>query len=370
MNNGDDARNATEAGDMATDEHRAGISQLSFQRLVETIADGVLVVDLAGDVLYANPAAGQIFGQPTEKLVHVPLGRPVVSGEATELTVHRPSGPPAEVEMRVVELGWDGHAALLASLRDVSAQRAADERRRQSQKMEAIGRLAAGIIHDFNNLLAVFDSGVKLLERQLEQDPTHPNVKLLLDQLRKRIGNGGALTQQLLAFSRRQTLAPETIDINERIESLTRLLEQTLGSGVKVRRNLGADPNEVHIDANQLDVALLNLAVNARDAMAGHGTLSIETSNAIDERGDLDTAATSFVRITVRDDGCGMSQETVAQVFEPFFTTKPEGEGTGLGLSQVYGFVHQSGGHVRIDSKLGEGTSIHLFLPYAADGGD
>ncbi|MGK9055486.1 two-component system sensor histidine kinase NtrB [Neorhizobium petrolearium] len=350
---------------MAAEEHLAGISQLSFQRLIENIADGVLVVDLSGDVLYANPAAAQIFGQPVEKLLHVPLGRPVVSGETAELTVPRPGKPPAEVEMRVVELGWDGHAALLASLRDVSAQRAADERRRQSQKMEAIGRLAAGIIHDFNNLLTVFDSGVKLLERQLKRDPAHPNVNLLLDQLRKRIENGGALTQQMLAFSRRQALAPETIDINERVESLTRLLEQTLGSEVTVCRNLTPELGEVHIDANQLDVAILNLAVNARDAMEGRGTLTIETGNASGELEDMDTATTSFVRVTVRDSGCGMSQETLAQVFEPFFTTKPEGEGTGLGLSQVYGFVHQSGGHVRIDSSLGKGTSVHLFLPYA-----
>ena len=356
-------RNTTQNAGISTEGHLADISRFSFERVIENIADGILVVDLSGAVLYANPAAAQIFGQPLEKLLHVPLGRPVVSGETTEITIHRPGKSSAQVEMRVVELGWDGHAALLASLRDVSAQRAADERLRQSQKMEAVGRLAAGIVHDFNNLLAVFDSGLKLLEKQLAEDPAHPKVGFFLEELRRRTENGGALTQQLLAFSRRQSLAPEIIDVNERIEALTNLLERTLGRGVKIHRDLHPELERAHIDPNQLDVAILNLAVNARDAMAGDGTLTIETGSVSDDLEGSRSSKGSFVRVTVRDTGCGMSQDTLARVFEPFFTTKPEGEGTGLGLSQVYGFVHQSGGLVRIDSAVGKGTNVHLFLP-------
>lgn len=340
----------------------AGFSQGSFQRLVENMADGILVVDLDGSVLYANPAAAAIFGKPVESLLHVPLGRPVVSGDIAEIQVRRPGKSPAEVEMRVVEIGWDGDDALLASLRDVSAQRAAQEIQRQSQKMEAIGRLAAGIVHDFNNILAVIQAGVRLLQKQIADNPSGPKVELLLSELLKRTQNGSALTQQLLAFSRRQELSPETVDLNERLEGLSTLLDQTLGSGISVCKNLDPTLEHVHIDANQLEVAILNLAVNARDAMAGKGKLTIETSNAPDGAEGIANPA-PFIRVTVTDTGCGMSKETIAQVFEPFFTTKPSGNGTGLGLSQVYGFVTQSGGHVRIDSEVGRGTSVNLFLP-------
>ena len=354
---------ATEILQAGEDEPLAGLSQLSFQRLIENIADGILVVDLAGTVLYANPAAANIFGKPVENLLHVPLGRPVVAGDIAEIRVWRPGKPPAEVEMRVVEIGWNGDAALLASLRDVSAQRATAERQRQLQKLEAIGRLAAGIVHDFNNLLAVFESGLNLLEKQLAVDPVDPKVGMLVNEMRARAKNGGALTQQVLAFSRRQTLSPEVIDINARIESMTHLFEGTLGRGIQLQTILAPQIDPIAIDANQFDVALLNLAINARDAMDGRGSLTVETSNVSgDFKGSPNTEG-SFVRVSVSDTGCGMSKEILTQVFEPFFTTKGEGQGTGLGLSQVYGFVHQSGGHVRIDSELGKGTSVHLFLP-------
>lgn len=343
-----------------------GISHSSFGLLVENTADGILVVDLSGAVLYANPAAAEIFGHPVEELLHVPLGRPVVSGETAEITIHRAGRKPTEVEMRVVEIAWDGEPALLASLRDVSAQRAREERLRQSQKLEAIGRLAAGIVHDFNNLLAVVESGLRLLERQLAHDPADPKVAQLIEEMFKRTQNGGALTQQLLAFSRSQPLTPEIVDLNMRIEGLTSLLKQTLGRGVTIGLDLDAALGPVRIDANQFDIAILNLAVNARDAMERRGTLTLETGDDADRFEDAHLpAGVSFMRVTVRDTGCGMSKEVLAQVFEPFFTTKGDGEGTGLGLSQVYGFVSQSGGQVHIESAVNEGTSVHLFLPQA-----
>jgi signal transduction histidine kinase len=229
-----------------------------------------------------------------------------------------------------------------------------------------MGRLAAGVVHDFNNLLAVFDSGVNLLEKQLAADPSSPRVGVLVEELRKRVRNGGVLTQQLLAFSRRQSLSPELTDINKRIESLTALLEGTLGGGITICRKLDASLGRVQIDPDQLDVAILNLAINARDAMDGSGTLTIETSDRHDDVQDVPDTGMSFIRVTVADTGCGMSKEILAQVFEPFFTTKPVGQGTGLGLSQVYGFVNQSGGNVRIDTEVSKGTRVHLFLPSAA----
>jgi len=348
------------------DSRLTGISQPSFRLLIENTADGILVVDHSGAVLYANPAAEQILAHPREELLHIPLGRPVAAGETTEITVRRPGGKSADVEMRVVQVSWDGKPALLASLRDISARRAQEERQRQSQKLEAVGRLAAGIVHDFNNLISVFEAGLRLLERQLAQDPNDPKVATLIEEMLKRTQNGSALTQQLLAFSRRQPLSPQVTDLNERIRSLTSLLERTLGNGVDIRLDLAPKLSPALIDPNQFDTAILNLAVNAKDAMTGMGILTIETGQDIPhDVEELDNAAVPFSRITIRDTGCGMSKEVLAQVFEPFFTTKSEDKGTGLGLSQVYGFVRQSGGHVHIDSEVGNGTHIHLFFPCA-----
>ena len=343
----------------------AHINQLSFQRLIETTADGVLVVDPSGAVLYANPAAEQIFGHSKDELLNIPLGRPVSAGEIAELTVRRPGKKPAEVEMRVVEFSWDGQPAILASLRDVSARRAHEERRRQSQKLEAIGRLSAGLVHDLNNLLGVFDAGLRLLRKQIAEDPADPKIDMLIEEMLKRAKSGGALTQQLLAFSRRQPLTPVAVDLNARMESLTNLLKQTLGGGVQIETRLDPALGPVLIDANQFDAALLNLAANGRDAMGGQGVLTIETCGAPSDLEDLPSAGAGYVRVTVADSGSGMSEDVLAQAFEPFFTTKGEGDGTGLGLSQVYGFVRQSGGQVRIDSEVGTGTRVHLFLPRA-----
>jgi signal transduction histidine kinase len=354
-----------EVADLGNDSQRTSMSQPSFRLLIENAADGILVVDLHGAVLYANPAAAQIFGQPLDQLLHVPLGRPMVSGQTAEITVARPGGKPAEVEMRVVEVVWEGQRTLLATLRDVSARRMQEERQRQSQKLEAIGRIAAGIVHDFNNLIAVFDSGLRLLEKKLASNPADPKIGPLIEEMLKRTQNGTALTQQLLAFSRRQSLAPETVDLNERVGALASILDRTLGAAIRVDLQLDPALGPVRIDANQLDVAILNLSLNAKHAMADGGTLAIETSNAPADLEDLKNLSGSFVRLTLRDTGHGMSKSVLAQAFEPFFTTKSDGEGTGLGLSQVHGFVHQSGGHIRIESEVGKGTSVHLFLPRA-----
>jgi signal transduction histidine kinase len=350
----------------STEFRSGGISQQSFRALIENVADGVLVVDRNGRVLYANPAAAEILGHTREELVLAALGRPSVSGETTEITVPRPGRGPAQVEMRVVELTWDGKPALLASLRDVSLQRARDERLRQSQKLEAIGRLAAGVTHDFNNLLAVIEAGLRLLQKRLADLHSDPKVDALMEELLNRTSNGGALTQQLLAFSRQQSLTPRSVNLNARIRSLAGMLQHTLGRGISIETKLDESLGPVSVDANQLDVAILNLAVNARDAMSGRGTLTIETSKQDAPLDCAELPSRPVARITVRDTGCGMSKELCARVFEPFFTTKEDGRGTGLGLSQVYGFVTQSGGQVMIDSEIGKGTSVHVLLPRVA----
>jgi signal transduction histidine kinase/CheY-like chemotaxis protein len=234
-----------------------------------------------------------------------------------------------------------------------------EEALRQSQKMEAIGRMTGGVAHDFNNLLMIASSGLELLERT--EDPARRRI--LKDGIRQAVDRGASLTRQLLAFSRRTPLNPEVVSLSDRIEGMRVLLDRSLREDVTVRLDLPAGLWPVEVDPGQLELAVLNLAVNARDAMPEGGRISLSAENLP----GLDDGVLSgdFVRLRIADTGSGMSPETVSRVFEPFFTTKEVGKGTGLGLSQVYGFLQASGGDVRIESRLGEGTTLSLYLPRA-----
>jgi signal transduction histidine kinase/CheY-like chemotaxis protein len=257
-----------------------------------------------------------------------------------------------------------------ATLEQQVAERTAELRRneealRQSQKMEAVGQLTGGIAHDFNNLLQVIIGNLEALQRNLPEGSA---------RLQRAAGNAmagaqraAALTQRLLAFSRRQPLNPRPVDPNALVGSMSDLLHRTLGEMIAVETVRGAGVWRVEIDPTGLEAAILNLAVNARDAMPEGGRLTIETANAhLDEayvRTHNEVTPGQYVVISISDTGIGMDEATVAQAFEPFFTTKPVGQGTGLGLSQVYGFVKQSGGHLKIYSERGEGTTIKIYLP-------
>lgn len=326
-----------------------GLAPSSIRLLVENTADGILLVDPDGAVLYANAAAARIFGRRRRDLLDVSLGRPIVEGEATEITVRRPNLSPAAVELRVVEVEWNGEHALLANLRDVSLQRANEQRLRELQKLEALGKLAASIAHDFRNLIMVVQAGLRLIGSKIREGGPPEDVAILIQEIMQRTHNAEALTGQLLTFSRKQVLSPKLVDINERILSMASILGPTLGRGISIRTELDDNVGTLEIDSDQLDVALLNLAVNARDAMDGRGTLSIATGVVAGGA----ASSSHLIRITVTDTGVGMDAQTKARAFEPFFTTKGDGKGTGLGLSQVYGFVAQSGGQVRIDMSPG-----------------
>ncbi len=246
---------------------------------------------------------------------------------------------------------------------------AAEAALRQAQKMEAVGQLTGGIAHDFNNLLQIVLASLdrmrsRAARRGLETDP---EVERMIGAATQGAQRAATLTQRLLAFSRRQPLNPRPIDLNALVMNMTNLLARTMGEKVAIETRTQGDPWPVLADENQLENALLNLAVNARDAMPLGGTLRIETANVTLTEADLADADGSapgdFVRLTVSDTGSGMPPDVVARVFEPFFTTKGIGRGTGLGLSQVYGFIHQSGGHVEISSTVDVGTVIALHLP-------
>ncbi len=242
-----------------------------------------------------------------------------------------------------------------------------EEALRQSQKMEAIGQLTGGVAHDFNNLLQVILGNLERLGRRLPGGAATGGEQRLVEAATRAAGRAATLTQRLLAFSRRQPLAPKSLDLNRLVAGLLELLGRTLGETIHVETVLAGGLWRVFVDENQLENALLNLAVNARDAMPGGGKLTLETQNVgLDEayaRSQEDVRPGDYVLVSVSDSGVGMTREVLARAFDPFFTTKDIGQGTGLGLSQVYGFVRQSGGHVRIDSAPGEGASVKLYLP-------
>jgi signal transduction histidine kinase/CheY-like chemotaxis protein len=236
---------------------------------------------------------------------------------------------------------------------------------RQSQKMEAVGQLTGGIAHDFNNLLQVILGNLESLQRHLPGDSGR--LQRAANQAVNGARRAAALTQRLLAFSRRQPLDPKPIDVNSLVQGSSDLMHRTLGETIAIETVLGAGLWRVEVDPNELEAALLNLAVNARDAMPEGGKLTIETVNThIDQAyaaSHTEVLTGQYVAICISDTGVGMTVATVNQAFEPFFTTKPVGKGTGLGLSQVYGFVKQSGGHVKIYSEVGQGTTVKLYLP-------
>jgi signal transduction histidine kinase len=245
----------------------------------------------------------------------------------------------------------EANAGLLLQIRE---REKAEEALRQSQKMEALGRLTGGIAHDFNNLLMVASSGVDLLDRT--DDPKRR--KMLSEGIRQAVERGSALTRQLLVFSRRSPLRTEVLDIGERVRGLRFLLERSLREDINVVLDLPEDLWPVEADPGELELALMNLAVNARDAMPDGGTLTVSATNVVGYRSGHDV-----VCITIADTGVGMSEAVRARIFEPFFTTKEVGRGTGLGLSQVYGFMQSLGGEVSVESEVGRGTTFTLCLP-------
>jgi signal transduction histidine kinase/ActR/RegA family two-component response regulator len=240
-----------------------------------------------------------------------------------------------------------------------------DEALRQAQKMEAVGQLTGGVAHDFNNLLQIIIGNLETLERNLPETSgrLHRAVQSAMNGARR----AASLTRRLLAFSRRQPLDPKPIDVNVLVTGMSELLHRSLGETIETETVRAAGLWRVEADANELEATILNLAVNARDAMRSGGRLTIETANAyIDEAyaaGQAEVTPGQYVSISISDTGEGMDADTMARAFEPFFTTKPVGRGTGLGLSQVYGFVKQSGGHVKLYSEPGQGTTVRIYLP-------
>lgn len=295
------------------------------------------------------------------------IAAPIATGGAvvTILDTDKAKRAEQELEWRVAERTRELGEANRALVTEMTRREAAESQLRQVQKMEAIGQLTGGIAHDFNNMLAVIIGGLDLTRRRLGRGDT--DVAKFVDAAMDGARRAAVLTGRLLAFSRQQPLAPEATDANRLVGGMSELLHRSIGEAIRMETVLAAGLWRIHVDVAQLENVLLNLAVNARDAMPDGGRLTIETANCLlDEdyaRAHPGVVPGQYVMIAVTDTGVGMSEDVAARAFEPFFTTKPVGQGTGLGLSQVYGFVRQTGGHVKIYAEPGHGTTIKVYLP-------
>jgi PAS domain S-box-containing protein len=376
---------------MERDAHLASLERIRMreathsinQRIFETTVDLILVVDRKGIILRVSPSSfaivgfqsGDMIGRSAADFIHPDD----LDSTREEMRLARRGELMRNFECRyvhkdgrVVPLAWTGvwsepDEQHFFIGRDMTDRIAAEERLSRSQRLEAIGQLTGGIAHDFNNLLTVVIGSLDLLEDRVSNDPAGAEYAraALTAALR-----GAELTRQLLAFARRQSLDAKVIGINERVSATMGLLQRTIGEEIEIATTLAPDLWPAFVDPVQLESALINLAINARDAMPGGGRLTIETANTeLDDdyaRQNLDVAPGNYVMLAVSDTGSGMPPEVLARVFEPFFTTKEPGRGTGLGLSMVYGFARQSQGHVRIYSEVGYGTTVRLYVPRAA----
>ena len=371
-----------------------------YRVLIEQIQEGAFTLGVDGTVLYCNRRLAGMLGVPQERVIGLPLqsflvadGVPafmrLLEGAAdgvvrAELTLVNSGGFSLPVNLSLSQLDREEVTPLLCGvLTDLSEQRlhlrdladanhrlrteAAERERveealRQAQKMEAVGQLTGGIAHDFNNLLTIIKSSTDLLRRP---DLAEERRRRYVDAISETVDRAAKLTGQLLAFARRQALTPEVFDVDERVGRIADMLATIVGARIRIERIAVEGPCRIEADVSQFETALVNLAVNARDAMGGEGSLTL----AVHRGEEMPTIrahgarAGRFVAVSVGDSGCGIAPDVVARVFEPFFTTKDVGKGTGLGLSQVFGFAKQSGGNVDVRSELGRGTTFTLYLP-------
>jgi two-component system cell cycle sensor histidine kinase/response regulator CckA len=364
--------------DMALEEKNA-----LLKSIFEGTGDAVYIKDLEGRYVIVNPAFAKYFERPTEQIVGktaaqmfdfatarrlsetdrlvIETGRaqtfeydlPMVNGTRTFLAMKSPYQDGQGKTIGVIVVG-----------RDITEYRAMEERLRQSQKMEAIGTLAGGVAHDFNNLLMVIAGYSSVLNEALAGEP---KLRGQVEQIQKASERAAALTRQLLAFSRKQTIQPVPLNLNSAVSGVEKLLRRLIGENITITTHLEPEIGVIKADAGQIEQVILNLAVNARDAMLDGGKLALETRHTeigVGRNGRSETIKPGlYVELSVSDTGIGMDSQTQTHIFEPYFTTKPSGKGTGLGLSTVYGIVQQAGGYVTFSSKIGVGTIFRILLP-------
>ncbi len=373
--------------DLHASEERIRMSERRFEDLFESAPDAIVITDRQGTILLVNAQTKSMFGWTREELV----GRPVellvpqsarkghvalregyledvvprsMSGNRASLCGVRKDGSEFPVEISLSPLESDGHLVVAAAVRDVTEREQLQAQLFQAQKMESVGRLAGGVAHDFNNLLSVIIGWTEIAISELPVGhATRPSLEEVL-----RAGDRAAeITHQLLAFARRQVVRPTLFNANDLVVEMDKMLRRLVGEHIEFVTRTDPDLGTVEMDCGQLEQALMNLVVNACDAMPEGGTLTIATANvALDAaypRTAPDVPPGEYVMLSVSDSGTGMSEEVKAHLFEPFLTTKPLGKGTGLGLATCYGIVKEAGGHIAAYSEMGLGTTMKLYLP-------
>jgi PAS domain S-box-containing protein len=362
-------------------------SERMARAIIETALDAFIQIDLIGAITEWSPHAeamfglsrGEVLGLNLASLIFAPKSREEYRmgyarfideasrggpGHRFEIEAIRKDGTPIQIEVAMTALYRDSGIVTNAFMRDLTEKKASEEQLRQAQKMESIGQLTGGIAHDFNNMLTVITGTIDILADAVADQPQNAAIVKLISQAADR---GAALTGHLLAFARKQPLQPHQTDPNAMLADLKNLLQPTLGEQIEIETMLQGGVWPTFVDRGQLSSALVNLAVNARDAMPDGGKLTLETCNVVldynfvNRVGGIEPG--NYVMIAVSDTGSGIPEAILDKVFDPFFTTKDVGKGTGLGLSMVYGFIKQSGGHVTVYSDVGRGTTIRIYLP-------
>ncbi|HEX4533180.1 MAG TPA: ATP-binding protein [Rhizomicrobium sp.] len=347
----------------------------AFNDLFRDAPMGVAIADASGKLTETNPAFAEFFGIASvsgrmfaelvdgadTQTVTAAIAKAAAGGTVASLELRLAGGRMAQLSASPMH--GDAHCAVLY-LQDVSEQKALETKFAQAQKMQAVGKLAGGVAHDFNNLLTVIiGNSDLLLMRHTAGDPSFNEI----NEIHQNGLRAANLVRQLLAFSREQTLQPKTLALNDVVSELGQLLRRLVGEGVSVKLENASNLWPVHADESQLSNALINLVVNARDAMPKGGTVTVRTANETIAQpmafASGEMPAGEYVRIDVADTGTGIAKEHLGKIFDPFFTTKPVGQGTGLGLATVYGIVKQTGGYITVDSELGKGTAFRIYLP-------
>ena len=355
-----------------------------YQSLIDNCVDGLVIIDEKGTILEFNRSAERIFGYDANEVIgrnvgmlmpepdrsshqsyianYLSGGQARIIGIGREVEGLRKNGETFPMHLSVGEMFDGQQRSFVGMAQDLTRQKTIEAQLVQASKMEAVGRLTGGIAHDFNNLLAVLMMDLEMLEELGPQDAQH---RELVTEALEVARTGAELTHRLLAFSRQQPLTPSIVNIGEMALSLAGLLHRTIGEDIRVDTIGPPDPWPVSVDRGQLENAIINLAINARDAMPNGGRLQLECRNVSIGEEDRSTGLPpgDYVRLDVSDTGEGMPPEIAARAFEPFYTTKEGGQGTGLGLSMVYGFAKQSGGHAWIRSETGNGTTVTLHFP-------
>ncbi|MCB1178590.1 MAG: response regulator [Leptospiraceae bacterium] len=360
-------------------------NELKLNTILETILDSVLIVNEKSKIQIANKATERIFGYTQEELIendisilmpepysnlhHNYIDRYLITGEkkiigtGRELKGKRKNGEVFDCEISVFDWTFKGHKYFTGTIKDISYRKKVEEQLRQSQKMEAVGKISGGVAHDFNNILAIILGNLELLENKIpgKDEKIQKKFKKVYDAIDRGVG----LTRKLLSFARKTSFDVVPVDVNETIYGIKELFERVLSKNIEIKLELSKEKLVAKLDKNELENVLLNLAINSRDAIVDNGKIKIKTGKFIKENYNSQGTPIKepWLYISFYDNGSGIPKEVIEKIFDPFFTTKPKGKGTGLGLSQAYSFVEQSGGTINVNSKSGEFTEFKIYLP-------